>query len=132
MQFNPTKVAFRLAFSYFYLARSEQKSHVHYYFFFGPQVTHQSQQRPCIAIATEVLACSEGAAGEREEESDCCCGYHQARNLFGAIDDSLVDVYRKDAVSERCSEVGGRGQLPTFSGFFHVLDGVSDGLLCRV
>lgn len=34
----------------------------------------------------------EGAAQRRDRENECCCGYHGAADLFGALDDLIVDV----------------------------------------
>ena len=42
-------------------------------------------------MATGVLIGKEPLEKERKE-TDCCCGYHDAVDLFGALNDFVVDV----------------------------------------
>lgn len=34
-----------------------------------------------------------GATQEKDKERECCYGYHDAGDLFGAFDDFVVHVY---------------------------------------
>ena len=54
--------------------------------------SHQPFQLDTVHSPGQQIYPREEAVQERDIETDCCCGYHSSADLFGALDDLVVDV----------------------------------------